>query len=170
MDISVAWSSKANFPLRAPNFAMSASLIYGLVVDVNALFAAVAMDRLLAKPSLVVKMLMNRRTAATLANNAPGQVSLASLPVEVLSRIHIELGNQVRRSVKDLPAPFLRMLHHPCPFRTPLRRLPTAIRRRQQDAPLRERRPMRMRRAGGNGPSQKVSDRRRAARVLARRA
>jgi hypothetical protein len=69
MDISVAWSSKANFPLRAPNFAMSASLIYGLAVDVNALFAAVAMDRLLAKPSLV-KMLMNRRTAATLCRHA----------------------------------------------------------------------------------------------------
>jgi hypothetical protein len=69
------------------SWTMSASLVYGLAVRVDGLFAAVAMHRLLAKPSLALKMLINRRIAGTLASGGPSQVSLASLPVEILSRI-----------------------------------------------------------------------------------
>jgi hypothetical protein len=85
---------------------MSASLVYGLAVRVDALFAAVAMHRLLAKPPLALKMLINRRIAGTLASGVPSQVSLASLPIEILSRIHIELVNHVRRFLPHNPALF----------------------------------------------------------------
>jgi hypothetical protein len=85
---------------------MKATLVYGLIVETDDLHAAAVMDRMLQKPSLAMQLIIKRRTIGTLESNAPGRASLASLPVEVLSQILVELSNSIRSLVSGEPALF----------------------------------------------------------------
>jgi hypothetical protein len=85
---------------------MKATLVYGLVVQTDDLHAAAIMGRMLEKPALAMKLIIKRRTIGTLESNAPGKASLASLPVEVLSQILVELGDSIRSPVSGDPAFF----------------------------------------------------------------